>query len=297
MKERQPVAVVVVTWNSAATIETCLSSALAERPAEVVVVDNNSADDTLARVAAFDAVKMLPQTSNTGFAAGCNRGISATDSPYVLLLNDDAEMKPGYLGVLVDALQRDRSAASATGKLLLSDRRIDSVGIELRRWALLPLDRGHGEVDRGQFDTPEEIFGPSAAAAVYRRFALEEVGGFDEALFAYYEDVDLAWRLSNRGWRHLYRPDAIAIHDRRGPDVKPTPIAARAFANRYIVFAKNESMNRFLCYFPLAGVWESARLTRRALLQPSLLFGLPRAVQRMIQILRNRAISHRFHGH
>ena len=74
----------------------------------------------------------------------------------------------------------------------------------------------------------KEAFGPSAAAALYRREALEEVGGLDETLFAYYEDVDLAWQLGNRGWRHLYRPEVVARHERRGPDEKPAAIAARA---------------------------------------------------------------------
>jgi GT2 family glycosyltransferase len=269
--DEQPVAVVIVAWNSASTIEKCLHAALRERPAEVVVVDNASTDDTVARVAAFADVDLICEEENTGFAAGCNRGVAATQSPYVLFLNDDAFLRPGYLAVLVDALQRDRCAASAVGKLVLSDGRIDSAGIELRRYALSPLDRGHSEPDRGQYDSDAEVFGPSAAAALYRREAVEEAGGFDEQLFMYYEDVDLAWRLGNRGWRHLFRPAAVGVHDRRGPGDKPISVALRAFLNRYVVFAKNESLLRFSTYAPAAVTREAARVARRVWMLPRLI--------------------------
>jgi GT2 family glycosyltransferase len=246
-----PVAVAVVTWNSTHEVEGCLRSALAEEPAEVVVVDNDSVDATAEKVRAlFLAVKIVALAENRGFAAGCNLGLSETKSPYVLLLNADARLAPGYLQLLLAELASHPRAASATGKLVWERegaRLIDSAGIELCAWALRPGDRGRGEPDRGQYDHPGEIFGPSATAAVFRRAALSKLSPevFDEDLFAYYEDVDLAWRLGRPGWRHLYVPGAVALHARRGADGKPPEIAARAFANRYLVWLKNESLARF----------------------------------------------------
>jgi GT2 family glycosyltransferase len=289
-----PVAVVVVTWNSAHEVEDCLRSALAEDPAEVVVVDNGSADATAEKVRAeFPAVGIVALAENRGFAAGCNLGLSETKAPYVLFLNADARLAPGYLHVLLAELTSNPRAASATGKLVWERegaRFIDSAGIELCAWALRPGDRGRGEPDRGQYDRPGEIFGPSATAAVYRRAALSELGPevFDEDLFAYYEDVDLAWRLRRLGWRHLYVPGAVALHARRGADDKPREIAARAFANRYLVWLKNESLVRFALYAPVALPWEAARLLRRALRQPALLTGIPAALRLVPRMLAKR---------
>lgn len=263
-----PVAIVVVTWNGRDEIEACLASAFADSPAEVVVVDNGSHDGTPEFVAErFPRATLVRQARNTGFAAGCNAGVAASRAPYVLFLNSDAKLLPGYLSTLVAALEQDEKLASATGKLFYEDngqRYIDSAGIDLCAYALRPLDRGFGEVDRGQYDEREYIFGPSGAAALYRRSALERVGpqAFDEVLFAYYEDVDLAWRLNNLGFRHLYEPRALAMHRRRGAGGKPSAIKRRAFFNRYRVWWRNESLMRFLMYAPVAVPWEMARLVR-----------------------------------
>lgn len=288
------VAVIVVTWNSAREVAACLDSVLAQDPDEVVVVDNGSIDGTLHLVRErFPDVRLLLLEANRGFSAGCNLGLAGTSAPYVLFLNADATLTPNYLRTLVRALESDSRAASATGKLVYEREgrsHIDSAGIELCAYALRPLDRGHGEADRGQYDEPGEIFGPSATAALYRRSALEALGGevFDEDLFAYYEDVDLAWRLRRRGWRHLYVPEAVALHERRGADEKPRAIGARAFANRYLVWLKNESPARFALYAPIALPWEAVRILRRALTRPALLSGIPAALRLAPRMIAKR---------
>lgn len=273
-------AVVVVSWNSAGVLEACLRSALAQSPAEVVVVDNASTDSTVARWRhAFPSVRFIPMATNVGFAPGCNVGVACTQSPYVLFLNDDAELQPGYLPTLIHALEARPELASATGKLVCvrgGQRTIDSAGIELGAYALRPLDRGHGEPDLGQYDAAEDIFGPSGAAALFRRSAFAALGPqegepFDARLFAYYEDVDLAWRLNRRGWRHAYVPTAVAHHGRRGPGNKPLAISARAFTNRYRVWRKNETWRGFARYAPLAIPWELVRLARLGRRNPRLL--------------------------
>lgn len=275
-------AAVVVTWNSAADISECLASAVAAGAAEIVVVDNGSTDGTVLRVQRdFPHVRVLAQDHNVGFAVGCNIGIAATTAPYVLMLNADARLASDYLQWLLPELEANRRAASAVGKLVFErggKRYIDSAGIWLRRYALAPLDRGHRQEDRGQYDKAAVIFGPSAAAAVYRRSALLAVGPeiFDASLFAYYEDVDLAWRLGNHGFCHLYVPAAVAFHERRGPDTKPRPIRARAFVNRYAVFRKNESLWRFATYSLLALPWEGARLLRRGVKEPGFVLEIAR---------------------
>ncbi len=264
-----PVAVVIVSWNSSDELSFCLDAVQAETPAEIVVIDNGSRDGTPELVRAeYPEVRLIPLGENRGFAAGCNIGVHASAAPYVLFLNADATLEPGYLRTLVGALAADPRAASATGKLVFwrdGTRYIDSAGIRLCAYALRPLDRGYGEVDHGQYDRRVTVFGPSGAAALYRRSALVAAGpqAFDEDFFAYYEDVDLAWRLRRLGYRHLYEPHALACHERRGAKRKPRDIAERAFINRYATWLKNESLGRFLLYAPLALGWELLRLVRR----------------------------------
>src|SRR5690349_12966620 len=101
------VSVVVVAWNSGGIIRDCLVSAFAENPSEVIVVDNGSRDDTVAQVRnEFSSARLIALAENRGFAAGSNAGLAATSSPYVLFLNDDAVLRPGYLTMLVQALER-----------------------------------------------------------------------------------------------------------------------------------------------------------------------------------------------
>lgn len=290
----QPVAIVVVTWDSAEVIDACLASAAAEEPAEILVVDNGSRDHTCARVmASAPAVRLMGLDRNYGFAVGCNLGVANTTAPYILFLNDDARLSCGYLSTLVQCLEAHPHAASAIGKLVQErdqQRYIDSAGIVMRCYALRPDDRGHGEIDRGQYDEPGECFGPSGAAALYRREALEAVGPevFDEDLFAYFEDVDLAWRLRRAGWVHRYEPRAVAHHTRRGSTCKPLPIAARAYFNRYLVWLKNESLWRFCLYAPMALSWEWVRLLRTLKRQPRLLSELGPTWRRVPIMLRKR---------
>ena len=295
----QPVAVVVVAHNSGPALRHTVARALAERPLELVVVDNGSHDgctEFLAQPAetahlapspapgaagsaqgsAADAqprVQRLRLAHNAGFAEGCNRGVAASAAPYVLLLNDDAVLRPGYLRELVAALACDARAASAIGKVVYcraGAQYVDSAGIALVRHALRPQDVGQDELDRGQHDGGGTIFAPTGAAVLYRRSAYVGAGGLRAELFAYYEDVDLGWRLGRAGWRHLYVPRAVAEHRRRGPAGKPLAIEAKAFVNRYQVWAANEPLRAFCRYAPVALAWESARLLRLAWRRPRL---------------------------
>jgi len=281
-------------WNSADSIVDCLVSLRGQGHSETIVVDNGSTDDTASLVRAHcPEATLLSFKENVGFCRASNRGIAQSQRDYVLLLNDDARLEPGYIRQLCEALEAHPRAATAVGKLVTiraGQHHIDSAGIDLCAYALRPIDRGHGEIDQGQYDQPGSIFGPSAAAALYRRSALSMLGEppFDEQLFAYYEDVDLAWRLSRAGWSHRYAPQAVAFHARRGPEDKPQPIRARAFANRYIVWAKNEKLLRFLSYAPFALGWESVRILKRSLFQRELLTEVPNSLWRVFTILRNR---------
>jgi hypothetical protein len=223
MTERAPVAVVIVSWNSARYLPDCLASLsrLVRRPAEVVVVDAGSSDGS-----AEQAKRLYPTAvidacpTNVGYCAGNNRGIRATSSPFVLALNPDTVLEPDFLEQLLPAFA-EASVGMVAPKLLRFDRiTLDSAGQELSR-SRRPHDRGYGQPDRGQFERDEEVFGVCGAAALYRRAMLDTLADpgpcyFDEAFFAFGEDLDLAWRGRRLGWRAAYRHRAVGYHARGG---------------------------------------------------------------------------------
>jgi GT2 family glycosyltransferase len=218
--EGMRVSVNIVTFNSATDIEQCLRSLAGQtfRSFRVQIFDNASTDDTLDRLTPFNA-EVTRSNKNTGFASAHNALIRNADSEYVLVLNPDTNLRDSFLAEMVHSMDARPDAGSASGKLLRMDSiTIDSTGIIMLR-SQRHLDRGAGQPDIGQFDQPEDIFGPSGAAALYRRSALNDASiegeYFDEDFFAYREDADLAWRLRLLGWSSIYVPSAVARHRRR----------------------------------------------------------------------------------
>jgi len=131
-----------------------------------------------------------------------------------------------------------------------------------------PRDRGSDEVDRGQYQETELVFGVSGAALMLRRSALPELAldgeVFDEDFFVYHEDTDVAWRANRLGWRALYVPSALAIHRRRWQkkqrfQIDPA-VRRHSFKNHYLQMIKNERGRDFLMNAPIFVSWELARL-------------------------------------
>jgi len=210
------VAVVIPSWNGRKWLDLVLPSLVAQsyRSFEVVVVDNGSSDGTVEHLReAWPAVEVVALESNVGFAAGVNRGIAASRSPLVALVNNDMELHPGFLYALVEALDAEPGAAAATAKMLSFNERdvLDGAG-DVLRWSSVAMPRGRGERDRGQYDRREEVFSACGGAALYRRAAFDEVGLFDEHFFAQLEDVDWGFRARLLGFGCVYVPDAVAYH-------------------------------------------------------------------------------------
>jgi GT2 family glycosyltransferase len=211
------VTLAVLTYDGRELLDATLPSVLAQEYAgavEVLVIDNGSRDGTAAHVrATWPQVRLLELADNIGVAAALNRGVAACDSELVALLNNDVELAPGWLATLAAALAADPGAGSASGKLLRYHERelLDAAGDVLLRSAAV-INRGAGEVDRGQYDRAEAVFGACAGAALYRRAAFAAVGPFDETYFAYLEDVDWAMRAQLAGLRARYEPAAVGFH-------------------------------------------------------------------------------------
>lgn len=216
MTARLKIAVIVVNWNGGEDLRRCLESlAVQERPADrVLVVDNGSSDGSLERaLPALPGAEPLRLGRNTGFAAANNAGLRACpDCDWVALLNPDAFAEPGWLARLAAAAESAPEYSFFASQLRRAGdaSRLDGAG-DVYHVSGLVWRRGHGAPVPAQ-DAPREVFSPCAAAALYRRDALLDVGGFDERYFCYLEDVDLGFRLRLRGHRCLYVPDSVARH-------------------------------------------------------------------------------------
>lgn len=211
-----PVTVVIPNWNGCEFLATCLTSLCSQsfEDFEIILVDNGSTDDSVAFVnGEFPEVRVVALKENRGFSAAANAGIKASSSGRVILLNNDTEADPKWLEALMRAANTHPEAGLFASKLIdFHDRRLlDGAGDALRLSGL-PYRLGHGERDRGQFDVPTFVFGACAAAALYRRDMLEEIGFLDEDFGSYCEDGDLSFRAQLAGYRCLYVADAVVYH-------------------------------------------------------------------------------------
>jgi len=207
---------VILNWNGRRYLEPCLGSVFAQefRDFAVILVDNGSTDGSADLVRArFPQVHLIENSENRGFAAANNQAIRASASEFVVTLNNDTEVDPEWLGALVRAAETDPRIGMCASKMLFADRRgvIDSAGIVVDKAGII-WDRGGGNADHPGIMAQTPVFGSCAGAALYRRAMLDDIGLFDEAFFAYMEDVDLAWRAQWAGWECVYVPQAVVYH-------------------------------------------------------------------------------------
>lgn len=211
------VSVVIPNWNGREILRVALKAmdkVKLDRPIEVIVVDNGSTDGSRVMVPQdFPGVKLVTLDQNQGFCGACNAGFRQAKGTLVGLLNNDAIPDPQWLSEAVKVLESDPKIGLVASKVLQRDRPgyLDSVGDLVNVWGV-GCQRGHDQKDTGQFDRVEEVPSASGCAAVYRKSMLDELGGFDERFFAYYEDLDLAWRARRKGWRCVYVPSARVVH-------------------------------------------------------------------------------------
>lgn len=207
--------VVVPTVNGATRLARLLESLGAGDDFGVIVVDNGSSDGTAELVRRrFPAVDLVERPRNEGFARAVNLGAARAEGDALVLVNDDCVCAPGFVAALARALDRRRGAVAAAG--VLAEARdpnlIDTAGMEIDA-TLLVFDYLNGAPLSVLDGTVADPIGPCAAAAAYDREVFLEAGGFDEALFAYWEDVDLTLRLLEAGGRCVLAPDARGTHE------------------------------------------------------------------------------------
>jgi GT2 family glycosyltransferase len=259
------ISVVVVNFNGRHLLDDCLRSlerqTLPRDYWEAILIDNASDDGSVEQVRrTFPWVQILALSRNVGFAAGNNAGFHMARGQFLALLNNDAEAAPDWLAQMLVAIERSPSIGGVASKIRFRQdpTRINSAGLMLYHDGR-GGDRGFREADLGQYDEPAEVFGACGAGAFFRREMLNELGGFDERLFMYYEDLDLAWRARLRGWKFTYEPRAVVLHDHCGSSEEGSPFFCfHVERNRVLVSLKNARSR--LAAVSVAGLW--ARVLR-----------------------------------
>ena len=219
------VSVVILTWNSARKIQTCLESLPAGLTVahEVIVVDNGSRDDTVALLRGrFPNVRIIANCNNRGVAPARNQGIRCARGEYILILDDDTIVHPGALDQLVQLLCTrpeiglcGPKLVDAHGQLCLSCRLFPTLTDKLGRRFPSALTRRasrHAELADWAHDTLRPVDYMIGACQLIRRRALDDVGLLDEHFFYGPEDVDLCLRMHQAGWQVVYQPAAVVTH-------------------------------------------------------------------------------------
>lgn len=217
------ISIVIVAYNAAPHVRRSVAALACQTiiPSQILVVDNHGSDDAgtvvrecrEANPVMQDRVTLINCGANVGFAAANNRAIAMCDTEFVALLNPDAFPHPDWLERLLAAAERHPEVAAFGSRQMIDGQPgiVDGTG-DVYHMSGLSWRAGHGRLLRDEDLVEREIFSPCAAAALYRRSALLEVGGFDEDFFCYFEDVDLGFRLRLAGYKCLYVPDAVVDH-------------------------------------------------------------------------------------
>lgn len=209
------VSVVIPNFNGIAFLDSVLASLEGQTLSdfEVILVDNGSTDGSCSFVTAnYPWVHLIELTENFGFCGAVNAGIRAAKAPYVLLLNNDTEVKEDFVKEMLAAIRRHKNAFSCGARMVqYHDRdKLDDVGNYYCAlgWSFA---RGRGK-DIHAYETEDKIFSACAGAAIYRKKIIEKIGYFDEEHFAYLEDTDIGYRARIYGYENWYAPKAIVYH-------------------------------------------------------------------------------------
>lgn len=267
---------VIVTWNSARDITACLDSIHSTRRFEVIVVDNNSTDETRALLGSYHHLVTTLNPDNPGYARANNQGFARARGDYVLILNPDTRIEPGAIDLLVDHLDANPDHGAVAPRLVDYDdpdttqhsiRAFPTAGSVV--WDLVGLSRlfprsrvfGALRMMWFDYDRPGPAPQPMTSCLLVRRSMLEDLRGMDESFPMFYNDVDLSRRMWDLGSKTWYLPAARVRH-RRGAStgrVKPKMIRA-AHRSQLHYLRKHDPHACFFLLVPLSGIVASLRV-------------------------------------
>lgn len=205
---------IVVNWNGASLLRDCLDAILCQShgPFEIIVVDNGSTDDSVALIRkSYPQVILVPLDRNQGFTGGNIEGLHHAQGRYIALINNDAILPADWLELMVDALQSEEAIGLCSSRIIIAGTTlIDSAG---DTFTTAFTGTKIGELrDMTDFSQRRYVPGACAAAVIYKREMLEDIGFLDEDFFLNHEDTDLNLRSWLAGWKCLYVPEATVEH-------------------------------------------------------------------------------------
>lgn len=251
-------AVVILNWNGQKHLAHYMPSVVkhTSTDARIVVADNGSTDDSVSFLQEnYPSVEILRLDKNYGFADGYNRALREIQAKYYILLNSDVEVTAGWIEPLIEMLQQDDAIAAVAPKLLSDVERdkfeyagaaggfIDYLGYPLCRGRILSTI----EQDKGQYDSPREVFWASGAAFCCRAEIFHKLGGFDKDFFAHMEEIDLCWRMQLAGYKVMSEPRSVVYHLGGGtlPNESPGKLYLNYRNNLAMLYKCAPTMQRF----------------------------------------------------
>ncbi|MBL7883280.1 MAG: glycosyltransferase family 2 protein [Bacteroidia bacterium] len=252
------VAVVILNWNGKHFLETFLPSVLSNNPdySTIYVADNNSTDDSIVFLKNnYPQIQIIQNALNGGFAKGYNDALAKLNHEYFILLNSDVEVSQNWIDGIIQLMDDDKTIAACQPKIKSFEQKshfeyagaaggyIDKYGYPFCRGRIFDTL----EEDKGQYDETKEVFWATGACLFIRASCFKEVNGFDEDFFAHMEEIDLCWRLKNKGYKICYSSQSTIYHVGGGTLNKTNPHKTFLnFRNNLILICKNHSAKGLL---------------------------------------------------
>ena len=283
------VSIVILNWNGQRFLQQFLPSIFATSYPnyKVIIADNASTDDSAIFIEEnYPDARFLKLKENYGYAKGYNEALKQIDGKYYVLLNNDVEVEPNWLNPIIDLLETNAQIAACQPKLLMYEDRssfeyagasggwIDVLGYPFARGRVFDFV----EKDVGQYDEPQACFWASGAALVIRSDLFHKAGGFDDYFFAHQEEIDLCWRLKNRGFEIYCLPQSVVYHLGGGTLNKSNPHKTFLnFRNNLIMLYKNSSYRQIAWKFPLRILLDLVAFIKTLFQNPSQAWAILRA--------------------
>jgi GT2 family glycosyltransferase len=250
------VSIIIVNYNQKRLTLECLKSLskITYKNVEIIVVDNGSTDSSSSEIKAkFPKIRQLGLTENTGFVGGNNAGLELAKGKYILFLNNDTKVTPGFLEPLVEDLENDKSLGIVQSKILVMDNPelLDSF-VSYQTFNGFLYHEGYLDQDQDKYNNFCYSFSAKGACMMARREVLK-LGAFDDGYFLYFEETDFCWRAWVIGYTVAYEPRSIIYHKMGATSLKmKSPfIHYHSFKNRIRTILKNASGGTLLWMFPI----------------------------------------------
>ena len=261
-KRKIKTAVIILNWNGKDWLEKLLPTVVQYgSDVEIIVADNGSTDDSISFLSEnFPAIRIVNNKENLGFAGGYNKALNQIHAEYYVLLNSDVEVSGNWIAPIIDLMDSDKNIAACQPKLLDYNNRdkfeysgasggfIDRFGYPFCRGRIFDCL----EEDCGQYNDAIEVFWATGACIFLKTEAFWEVGGFDEEFFAHQEEIDLCWRLKNKGYKIMVEPSSVIYHVGGGTLDADSPFKTHLnFRNNLKMLFKNLPLPSLFVVIPI----------------------------------------------